>query len=70
MAKKSKKTEADHVYLELDGTVSIVEVKGGVKTKTPIDGNIVLQALLLLMEEAVLKDLMLKIKKKKPKAKK
>ena len=50
MATKSKKK--NEVYLELNGSVNIVEVKNGVKSSTPLDGEVVLRALILLIDQS------------------
>lgn len=76
--KKSVKLE-DKVYLELNGSINIVEVKDGVKSSTPLDGDIVLRALLVFLEQSIREALAkdseidklvkkIKVKKKKPNA--
>lgn len=50
--KKKAKVE-DKVYLELNGSINIVEVKDGVKNVTPLDGDIVLRALLVFLEQSI-----------------
>ena len=50
--KKPKKSKSK-VYLELDGSVNIVEDKNGVKSRTPIDPDLVLKALLTIITKSV-----------------
>lgn len=55
--KKKSKVELEKVYLELDGSVNIVEVKNGKKTSTPLDGRLVLKVLMSVIKNAVKKEL-------------
>jgi hypothetical protein len=58
--KKTKKPES-HLYFELLGEVNIVEKKGNkIISKEPIDGKVVLQLLVHVLEEQL--DYMLKKK--------
>lgn len=53
--KKAKKNSKENlnIYLELNGSINIVEVKDGVKTSTPLDGDIVLHALLNFLQQSI-----------------
>ena len=50
---KKPKSKIGKAYLELNGSINIVEVKDGVKSVSPLDGQIVLKALLLPLEQNI-----------------
>lgn len=50
---KPKKQKEDKVFLELNGTISLVEVINGRKKRSQLDGETVLRCLMVLLEDAL-----------------
>ena len=53
--KTKKKVNADDnkIYVELKGSVSLVEIKDGVRSRTPLEGDLVLHAIVSFIEQSI-----------------